>query len=109
MFRFLANNDTTVSNIRVPDHLSMSICNPNSLSTNEEVNNYKAAFQKFSCQLNEECIQILEELFPADVPNRAPHDPVDLLTVELCENLVDDAPPSDPRWASGLGKFNKSD
>jgi len=48
--------------------------------------------------------EILHGLFPSNVPNMAPNDPLDKSTVALCEKLMDEAPVADPRWAATFGR-----
>ena len=57
----------------------------------------------------DECEEILRNLFPDDVASLTPHDPIDKLTIALCEKLVDDAPVGDPRWLTNtIGSRGKS-
>lgn len=93
--------DDTLSEIRVPDHLSLSMTQHGllDLSTSDDsVNRYKSAFLNFCGKKMEECQDILRNLFPPNVASLTPNDPIDIFTVSLCEKLIDDAPVGDPRW-----------
>jgi len=99
-------NETFVD-IRVPDHLALSMTQHNlhDLTLSEDnVNRYKSAFLHFCGKRLDECLEILNGLFPPGQPSLTPHDPVDIWTIALCEKLVDDAPIADPRWASAFGR-----
>ncbi len=99
--------DDSFADIRVPDHLSLSMTQ-NSLmdltQSDDNVNRYKSAFLNFCGKRVDECSEILNNLFPPNVGRTTPNDPIDLWTVALCENLVDDAPLRDPRWNATLGR-----
>lgn len=104
--------DDTLLEIRVPDHLALSITQANIIDTtsgSDEVNRFKSAMINYVNRKTDEAINTLTLLFPANVPSLAPHDPLDISTVALCEKLVDDAPISDPRWLNNLGRHIDQD
>ena len=95
----------TLAEVRVPDHLALSMTQHNILDlsmSEDNVNRYKSAFLNFCAKRTEECQDILNSLFPSNVPSLTPSDPIDIWTVALCEKLIDDAPMSDPRWGSSI-------
>lgn len=98
--------DETLSEVRVPDHLALSITqsNPMDASASDEVNQYKSAMVNFVNRKTEDALNTLTCLFPPNVPSLAPHDALDISTVALCKKLVDDAPISDPRWMNNFGR-----
>lgn len=101
--------EETFSEIRVPDHLALSITQSNLIepTSYDDVNRYKSAMINYVNRKTDDAINILTALFPPNVPSLAPHDPLDISTVALCEKLVDDAPISDPRWMT-FGRNGKS-
>ncbi|ODN04961.1 hypothetical protein Ocin01_01707 [Orchesella cincta] len=104
--------DDTFAEIRVPDHLALSITQPSSIvdnSTSDEVNRYKSAMVNYVNRKIDDALLTLAGLFPSNVPSLAPHDPLDKSTVALCEKLVDDAPLSDPRWMANFGRHGEQD
>ncbi len=107
MFWFRGGFNDSMAEVRVPDHLalSMTVQSMNDLNMSEDnVNRYKSAFLNFCAKKPEECHDILRMLFPPNVPSLTPSDPIDIWTVGLCQKLIDDAPVSDPRWGPALGR-----
>jgi hypothetical protein len=102
--------DETFTEIKIPDHLAMSMTHQQQsvggvgdFGGNEElINRYQQAFILFLKKKVEESGAILDNLFPPNHTSLCPQDPLDLATVSFCEKLIDEPPVADPRWGSSF-------
>ena len=68
----------------------------------DELSQFKAAFLNYTSKNLPNAFTLLDELFPSDIRSSSETSLLDMLTLQLSKDILDDYPAKDPRWAKIL-------